>query len=153
MRRQFAQLVERAAQLRRAFRDLLFELFVGPVQQPVGALALRNIGEGDDCAPDHAVIEDRVGGVLGGEAGAVGAPQHVAVDAAALALAEGAKDRAILDGVIAAVGARVMDQVMHVAAPELLGGIAQQLGPGAVDEGAAAIGIDAIDAIAGRFQQ
>jgi hypothetical protein len=47
---------------------------------------------------------------------AVGAPQHLVVDAAGQALAEGVEDRAVGLGVVAPVGMRVVDQLVHVAA-------------------------------------
>ncbi len=47
----------------------------------------------------------------------------------------------------------VVRQLMHVLAQHLLGRVTQLFGTCAVDEGAAAVHVDAEDALAGRFQQ
>ncbi|MNI61350.1 hypothetical protein D3C73_1166180 [compost metagenome] len=52
-----------------------------------------------------------------------------------------------------AVGVGVMDEVVHVAANNFVGGIAQQGGAGAVDEDAPATQINPVNAFASGFQQ
>lgn len=52
--------------------------------------------------------------VLGGEGAAVGAPQHLVVDAARQAATEGVEDRTVALRVMAAVGVRVVDQLVQL---------------------------------------
>ncbi|MNI89247.1 hypothetical protein D3C73_1466270 [compost metagenome] len=52
-----------------------------------------------------------------------------------------------------AVGVGVVDEVVHVAADDFVGGVAEHVGACAVDEDAAAAQVDAVDAFAGGFQQ
>ncbi|MNL83349.1 hypothetical protein D3C87_2109720 [compost metagenome] len=46
-----------------------------------------------------------------------------------------------------------MDEVVHVAADDFVGGVAQQGGAGAVDEDATATQVDPVNAFASGFQQ
>ena len=86
------------------------------------------------------------------EARAVGAPEHLAVDAAGQAFAEGVEDRALAFRVVAVVAVRVVDQHVHVAPEHLIGAPAEHPGAGPVDEGASAGVVDPEDAVTGRFE-
>ena len=112
-----------------------------------------DVGEGDDGAYDVVIIADGVRGVLSVEARAVAAPEHFVVGAFAAAVAEGFEDAAVVDRHEGAVGVGVVDEVVHVAAHQLVRGVAEHVGAGAVDEDAAAAQVNAVDAFAGGFQQ
>ena len=143
----------RAGQLLGARLHPLLEFVARPAQQFFGQLALGDVDEGGHRALHHAAVQDRVRRVFGAERGAVGTPQYLAVDAAGQALAKGVEDRAVGLGIDAAVAVGVVHQPVHVAAQHLFGSPAQHLRTSTVDEGAAALQVDAEDALAGRLQQ
>jgi hypothetical protein len=88
-----------------------------------------------------------------GNALPVAAPEHLGVDAAGQALAEGIEDRAVGLGVVRAVGVRMVRQLVHVAAQHVGRLPAQHAGAHPVDEGAVPVQVDPEDALAGGLQQ
>ena len=147
------QVVGQLAQLGGAAGHALLQLVMAGAQQRLGLAARRDVDEGDDGALHHAMLDDRIARILRREGAAIGPPQHLVVDAAGVAATEGVEDGAVALGVVRAVLARVVDQLVHVAAQHLLRAPAQGLQGGAVDEGAAAGHVDAEDAFARAFQQ
>lgn len=148
-----AQARQRVAQLARALGDARLQLGVRAPEQRLGALALADVDEADDSADDAAAVEDRVARVLGVERRAVGTPEDLVVDAARPAAAEGVEDRAVALGVVAAVGVRVVHELVHVASEHGFGAVAEQPQPRRVHEGAAAVEVDAEDAFADAGEQ
>ena len=122
-------------------------------EPPLGVVALRGVLEGDDAAPDGAVLDDREGRVLGQEEAAVLPPHHLVVELHGAARLQGPDERAFGLRVGRAVRVGVVDQVVHVPAQHLLGVEAERPLGGLVDEGAASLGVDAVDAEADRVEQ
>jgi hypothetical protein len=150
---QLAQALGAGLQLGGALGHAAFQPLVGAAQQGLGLAPGADVDQGDHRALHQAMLDDRVAGVLGVEGGAVGTPEHLVVDAAGPALAEGLEDRAVGLRVVPAVGMGVVDQLVHVAADDRIGRPAQHLRRAAVDEDAAAGHVEAEDALAGRFEQ
>ena len=148
-----AQPRQRIAELARALAHARLELVVGLAQQRFGPLALADVDKADHRAHRAPLVQQRVAGVLGLEGRAVGAPQHLVVDAAGLAHAEGLEDRAVALGVVPPVRMGVVHQLVHVAAQHRFGAVAQQPQGRRVDEGAAAGQVDGEDAFADAVQQ
>ena len=78
--------------------------------------------------------------------------QDVAIEPARLALTERLVNGALLRGVVRAIGAGMMHQVVHVAAEHLFRPVPEHLGAGAVDKHASSLQIDAVDSLSGRSQ-
>jgi hypothetical protein len=87
------------------------------------------------------------------KAAAVAPPEHLGVNAAGQALAEGVEDRAVGVRVVRAVGMRMVRQLVHVAAQHLGRLKAQHARARPVDEGAVAIQVNAEHTLAGGLQQ
>ncbi|CAM3455680.1 hypothetical protein DESA109040_13290 [Deinococcus saxicola] len=83
----------------------------------------------------------------------LGVPQHVVVQAAGLAVAQGLVDGALPHRVRRAVGAAVVDQVVLLAADQPLDAVAQQPRRRRVGEGGAARGVQPEHALARSRQQ
>ena len=130
---------------------------MGLAQRIFGLAAGGNIHKRDHGPSYHPVFDDGVGRVLDREGGAVLAPEVLGVDAAGQPAPEGVEDRAqplwVVLAALRAISVGVVRQIVHVV-PQHLGGCpAQLLSPGAVDESAAAVGVDAEDALARGFEQ
>jgi hypothetical protein len=141
------------AQLRGALGHAMLQLVLAALQELLRPLALADVDEGHHGTLHGAVRDHRVARILGPEPAAVGAPEHLVVDAARQATAEGIEDRAVDLGVRTTVAMCVVDQVVHVTAEHLVGAPAQHLCGRPVDEGASSVQIDAEDALSRALQQ
>ena len=92
---------------------------------------------------------NRCRGVLDVEGYAVLAPEHLAVDLVHDAVAEGGIDRAVFVGIAAAVGMRVVDRPVHLAADDLARLPPQHALGRRVEKVRDAVAVDAVDAVAG----
>ena len=99
------------------------------------------------------MFDDGVRCVFSLKRSAVLAPQHFTFYMAGQAVTEGMKDRALLDRIVAAVVASVVDQVMHVLLHGFIRRPAYHFGGSTIDEDAVALHVDAEHAFACRFQQ
>ena len=100
---QLAQLLQGRFERLGAFRHALLQLGLGLVQGILGLLALGDVHKGHHRTTHLALVEHRVAGILHREAAAARAPEHLAVDAAGLALAKGVVDRAFVQWVVRSV--------------------------------------------------
>src|SRR5262249_59239882 len=113
------------------------------------ARAFGDVGEVSPRVFDPPAVDKRIRRILAWEGATVSPPQQFAFDAAGLARAEGAEDRAFCTRIRQSVRPAVMDQLVRVPAQNLLRRVPDQCFSRAVDEDAAALGIDAVDAGAG----
>ena len=74
---QFAQLGERPGEGLRPFFDPMLKLVIRLPHHFLRLLALGDIDERNYCANHYAIFNDRVRGILGGEARTIRAPQHL----------------------------------------------------------------------------
>ena len=88
------------------------------------------------------------GDVLDGEAGAVFAPEDLVGDADGVEMGEAVADGGVFGGIGRAVGAGVVDELVHVAAEHLVLLVAEHLRGGGIDDGDVAVEVDAEDAVA-----
>ena len=98
----------------------------------------------DDFVQHLRAIHDGVAGVLHGKGGVVPAPEHLGINTARQALAEGVEDRTVLVGVVRAVGMRMVGDLVHVAPQQRSRRMADHARAGTVDEHAAAVEVDAV---------
>ena len=131
------------------------------VLHAVEGAALGGVGEGDDyadgfagfvCRSADSDLDLRAGDVFDGEAGAVLAPEDLVGDADGVEVADAVLDGALFGGIGSAVGAGVVDELVHVAAEEFFGLVAEHLRGGGVDDGDVAVEVDAVDAVADGFE-
>ncbi len=115
---------------------------------------LGDIGEGADRALQHAVAIQRRDPVFDRQAAAVLSEEQFVIDMGRFARPGGTLDRAVFDGIGRAVRVAVVDDVVQLA-PEhlLLAGKAEQPDECLVAQRDAALGIDGVEAFAGRIQQ
>ena len=146
-------MVGQVTQLLRAFGHALLQRVFGLAQQFVGAPAFGDVDKGGHRTAHRTVFNHRVAAVFGREAAAVGTPQHLVVNAAGQAAAEGVEDGAVAFRVMASVCMGMVHQAVHIAPKHFFGAPTQGLRRGTVDKGAAAFQVDAKHALAGAFQQ
>ena len=136
------------------------------VLHAVEGAALGGVGEGDDDAGCLACglgvvraglkfgldLNLGAGDVLDREAAAVLAPEDLIRDADGVEIADRLLDGTLFGRVGGAIGVAVVDEVVHVAAEDLFGFEADHLGGGRIDDGAVAIEVDAVNAVADGLQ-
>src|SRR6266851_4593323 len=105
------------------------------VLHAVEGAALGDVGEGDDyadspgfAAPGGVGVDLGAGHVVDGEAGSIFAPEDLVGDADGVQVDEALANRRVLGGVVRAVGAGVVDEVVEVAAEHLVLLVAEHLG-------------------------
>ena len=124
----------------------------GLAHRLLGALAFGDLVEDDDRALDPAVLQHGRDGVFHRNGAPVLVPVDVLRPAARVADAQHGEDRAIDDGIGAAVGAGVVQQRVQAAPQQLLVGIAGDRAGGGVGEGDAPVAVHPADAVRGRLQ-
>ena len=135
-----------------ALGHALLQLGLGLVQGVLGLFALGDVHKGHHRTTHLALIEHRVAGILHRKAVATRTPEHLAVDAAGLALAKGVVDRAVVHWVMRSIPVRMVGEHMHVLPQHLLRFQANHAGPGRVDEDTQALQIDPKNPLARRGQ-
>ncbi len=88
------------------------------------------------------------GDVFDGEAGAVLAPEDLVGDADGVEVDEAIADGGVIGGKGGAVGAGVMNELVHVAVEHFVCLVAEHLRCGGIDDGDVAVEVDAVDAVA-----
>ena len=149
---QFAQLLQGGFQRLRAFGHPQLQLVLGLVQSMFGQLAFGDVHKGDHRTAHLTLVKNRVTRILHRKAVAFCPPKHFAVDAAGLTAPKSVVNRAVVQGVMRAIGMGVMRQHMHVLAQHLLGLQADHAGPGRVDEDAQPVQINTENPLTGRGQ-
>ena len=127
-------------------------LFVRGAQLLVGFMTLADVAEHDHRADQHAVVANRRRCVVDPERRTVLAPEFLVVDLMHCAVAEGGVDRAFVVVIMRAVGMGMMHLGMHVVADQFFRLPAEHAFGRRIDEGGLALGIDTVDAFAGRAQ-
>ena len=125
-----------------------------PLKRLLVPLALRDVDERYNRPDDPALGSNRIRPVFGREARPVRPPENFVIEVRIAALLEGLEDPTFVNGKRRAVGAVVVDQVVHVAAQQFAGVlVAQHSDAGGVAESAVSLDVQTVDRLRGRIQQ
>src|SRR5690606_14216109 len=133
----------------------LFQLLYFPQRapQPIFGLApQRDVPEHHHGSHELATVVDRGARVLYGEAAAILAPEHLVDDVSHHAVVECRVDRAVVTRVVVSVFARMVHHGVHGLPQQLVDRVPRHARGRGVDEGAATVQIEAVDAFTGRIQ-
>ncbi len=129
------------------------QLLVGLAQLVLHLAPLGDVGEGDHRTTVETLVDDRVARVLDREGATVRPLEDLLHDCRRDAVDKRAMDRTLLQRVGRTVGTAVqVRELVDVLADEVRGVVAEHPGGGPVDEGACAMGIDAVDPLARRLE-